>query len=68
LPVGQKVWKETRVLLPKTSPKRWTNIFTGDQGISSVEGNFMLVGDVLQSCPVSLLVKAAEKRISFPDS
>jgi len=60
LPVGKKIWRETQVLLPKTSPKRWTNTFTGEPAVSPGDGTCLFVGDVLRSCPVGILVKAAE--------
>jgi (1->4)-alpha-D-glucan 1-alpha-D-glucosylmutase len=59
-PTGTTVWGETRVVLPKGSPKRWVNVFD-DEGLDASaggSGNYLPLGDVLRRFPVALLARA----------
>jgi (1->4)-alpha-D-glucan 1-alpha-D-glucosylmutase len=58
-PVGMGVWDETRLILPKENPCKWTNVFDGQSLDSSEEyENQLLVGRILQDFPVALLSNA----------
>jgi (1->4)-alpha-D-glucan 1-alpha-D-glucosylmutase len=61
-PIGASVWAETRVVVPKSSPRRWANIFDGEElTVNAAEGgNCFQVGDVLRQFPVALLARVRE--------
>jgi (1->4)-alpha-D-glucan 1-alpha-D-glucosylmutase len=54
LPVGERVWGDTRLHLPETSVQQWRNMLTGEL-IPAEKTNFLRVSDVLNSFPVALL-------------
>lgn len=52
-PMGERVWQDTHILLPKESPDSWKDAFT-DKLIKS--GSILRVGNILEHFPVSLLL------------
>jgi (1->4)-alpha-D-glucan 1-alpha-D-glucosylmutase len=60
-PVGPRVWRSTRLLLPDGAPQRWRNAFTGGEvGAAGRAGSRALpLAEVLRDLPVALLVPAA---------
>jgi (1->4)-alpha-D-glucan 1-alpha-D-glucosylmutase len=60
LPIGETIWGDTRILLPKTNlPSSFRNIFTGETiHTRTVEGKPTLqLADILAKFPVALLEK-----------
>jgi (1->4)-alpha-D-glucan 1-alpha-D-glucosylmutase len=57
LPVGEKVWGETALLLPEEAPSEWTNIFTADtvSTLAGPQGPALPLSQVLGHLPVALL-------------
>ena len=52
-PVGEAVWQDTHIVLPKESPDLWRDAFT-DKLIKG--GSVLPVGSILEQFPVSLLL------------
>jgi (1->4)-alpha-D-glucan 1-alpha-D-glucosylmutase len=52
-PVGERVWQDTHILLPKESPDAWKDALT-DKLIKSA--SILGVGNILEHFPVSLLL------------
>jgi (1->4)-alpha-D-glucan 1-alpha-D-glucosylmutase len=52
-PVGEGVWEDTHILLPKESPDSWEDALT-DRLIKT--GSILRVGNILEQFPVSLLL------------
>jgi (1->4)-alpha-D-glucan 1-alpha-D-glucosylmutase len=52
-PIGERVWQDTHILLPKEAPDFWKDAFT-HKLIKS--GSILRVGNILQHFPVSLLL------------
>ncbi|MBP8646588.1 MAG: malto-oligosyltrehalose synthase [Syntrophobacteraceae bacterium] len=51
-PLGERVWQDTRIVLPEDAPGRWRNLFT----LQSLYGKKSLpVGKVLEHFPAALL-------------
>ncbi|OHB67514.1 MAG: malto-oligosyltrehalose synthase [Planctomycetes bacterium RBG_13_62_9] len=53
LPLGERVWQDTRIALPGDAPSDWRDAIT-DSPLTAHHG--LLVGDVLRDFPVSILV------------
>jgi (1->4)-alpha-D-glucan 1-alpha-D-glucosylmutase len=51
--MGERVWQDTHILLPKESPDSWKDAFT-DKLMKS--GSILRVGNILEHFPVSLLL------------
>jgi (1->4)-alpha-D-glucan 1-alpha-D-glucosylmutase len=56
-PLGQAVWDDTGILLPRKAPRSWHNVLTGEvlEAGRSSEAMVLDLGDVLRSFPVALL-------------
>ena len=56
-PVGNEVWGQTSILLPKNAPQEWTNVYTGEEliAVKSRRESPLYLGDVLKHFPVALL-------------
>jgi (1->4)-alpha-D-glucan 1-alpha-D-glucosylmutase len=55
LPVGEEVWLDTSVKLPKEAPRRWRGVLT-DEEIESSGGSIMLSGGCFRLLPLGFLV------------
>jgi len=53
-PLGEEVWQDTHIFLPKLKPAAWRNVITGE--IFNGEER-MPVGSILKSFPVALLIR-----------
>ena len=56
-PLGEKVWKRTALLLPKSAPAQWKDVFTGRNIEAQPFGRSqkILLADVFKQFPVALL-------------
>jgi (1->4)-alpha-D-glucan 1-alpha-D-glucosylmutase len=54
-PLGQRIWRDTEIILPQNNGSRWKNIFT--QEILSSKAS-LKIGTVLRHFPCALLVSA----------
>lgn len=52
-PIGESVWEDTHIVLPKGSPESWEDALTG-QLVKA--GSIIRVGNILEHFPVSLLL------------
>ena len=57
LPVGEEVWDETQVVLPKGAPKRLVNVFTNESLAMSAGPSSVALSDALRRFPVGLFVR-----------
>ncbi|MGV8074150.1 MAG: malto-oligosyltrehalose synthase [Syntrophobacteraceae bacterium] len=53
-PLGEEIWRNTHLLLPKGAPLSWTNVLTGER--IDVGTKKLPVGELLMNFPVALLV------------
>ena len=56
-PLGNKIWNNTRIIIPKKTPKKWKNVFS-DEIINieeAAQGNSLLLGKVFSQFPIGLL-------------
>ncbi|HEQ98958.1 MAG TPA: malto-oligosyltrehalose synthase [candidate division Zixibacteria bacterium] len=58
LPLGEKVWKDTRIKVPEDFPQNWINMITKER-IKS-EDNAFSTGRILNSFPAALLISEEE--------
>jgi (1->4)-alpha-D-glucan 1-alpha-D-glucosylmutase len=57
-PLGASVWKDTAILLPEETPRRWNNMITDE--ITTTTGA-LAVGTALEHFPVALLINEEQK-------
>jgi (1->4)-alpha-D-glucan 1-alpha-D-glucosylmutase len=57
-PLGESVWKDTAILLPEETPRRWNNMITDE--ITTTAGS-LAVGTALEHFPVALLINEEQK-------
>lgn len=55
-PLGEKTWQDDCVLLPRSSPRKWDNVFTG---ASTENAKSLPLTEVFRTFPVALLVPSA---------
>lgn len=55
-PLGIKTWQDDCVLLPRSSPQQWENVFTGETIEIFGAGKTIHLADVFRTFPVTLLV------------
>jgi (1->4)-alpha-D-glucan 1-alpha-D-glucosylmutase len=60
LPVGEKLWKDTRIIIPGSPPFLWLNAIT-EEKIKSSKG--MLIGHILNKFPVGLIITEKQNQI-----
>jgi (1->4)-alpha-D-glucan 1-alpha-D-glucosylmutase len=53
-PIGEKIWNDTRIVLPEETPSLWTEEITGTE---IKGGQTLLVGDILKYFPCALLTR-----------
>lgn len=56
LPLGNKIWQDDFVLLPRNSPRKWDNIFTGENIEIPGGSKAMNLAEVFRTFPIALLV------------
>ncbi|MFA7430378.1 MAG: malto-oligosyltrehalose synthase, partial [Rhodospirillaceae bacterium] len=56
-PLGEAVWKDTRLPLPDGAPSHWRDLLTGRE--VTAEAGFLNVADTLQALPVAVLVEGS---------
>jgi (1->4)-alpha-D-glucan 1-alpha-D-glucosylmutase len=54
LPIGQEVWRETKVELPDGAPGAWQNVFTDE--VIKAEGKIS-IAEAMARFPVGLLLR-----------
>ncbi len=52
MPLGRRTWKDAAIVLPDDAPRRWRNVFTGEEIMAS---GVLPMAEVLKSFPVALL-------------
>lgn len=55
-PIGENVWEDARLAIPRNVPGQWVQVLTGEHIASEPEG--LRVSDVLRKFPVALLLAA----------
>ncbi|HVO87344.1 MAG TPA: malto-oligosyltrehalose synthase [Casimicrobiaceae bacterium] len=57
-PLGESVWRDTRVILPARSPSRWRDALTGVRHVAqeSTDATSLRVGAILDAFPGALLM------------
>jgi (1->4)-alpha-D-glucan 1-alpha-D-glucosylmutase len=57
-PLGEAVWRDTRVMLPARSPSRWRDVLTGARYVvpAGTETPLLQVGSILEVFPGALLM------------
>ena len=59
-PVGRRVWADTELSFPATAPRRWSNLFTGENLDLAASGRVPLAA-ILRSFPVALLAALPDR-------
>ena len=59
-PVGRRVWADTELSFPATAPRRWQNLFTGENLELAGSGRAPLAA-ILRSFPVALLAALPDR-------
>jgi (1->4)-alpha-D-glucan 1-alpha-D-glucosylmutase len=59
MPIGEQVWRDNRILLPKSASKNWLNALTGDT--LQARFDFLSIGRVFDSLPIALLISCNDK-------
>jgi maltooligosyltrehalose synthase len=58
-PVGKRVWREDRIILPGNAPRQWRNVFTGEV----IEGNSrqgaLPLAAIFSIFPIALLIPSS---------
>lgn len=54
LPLGEQLWTDTNIVLPKEAPFTWEDVITGQRIVSN--DNRLFIGKILSQFPVSLLL------------
>ncbi|MFC2042019.1 malto-oligosyltrehalose synthase, partial [Chloroflexota bacterium] len=55
-PVGEQVWGDGRILLPKSAPKNWLNALIGNTIRANVDGSALSTAAIFGSLPIALLI------------
>ncbi|MDY6835184.1 MAG: malto-oligosyltrehalose synthase, partial [Chloroflexota bacterium] len=55
-PLGEQVWKDSKLSLPEGSPPYWSHILTGEVFEATDKSNDLLLGDVFDTAPLALLL------------
>ena len=64
IPIGERVWHDTHLLVRQGMPQSWVNLLTGEMIPTSAK---LLMGDVLEDFPVALLASSqGQAEISPP--
>jgi len=56
LPLGQRVWRNDFLFLPRGAPERWLNIFTGENLNTPSKEKNLLLSNVLRIFPIAMLI------------
>jgi (1->4)-alpha-D-glucan 1-alpha-D-glucosylmutase len=54
-PVGKQVWGDNFLLLPEDAPREWRNVFTGGEIIGTASGGQLLLSEIFEGFPITLL-------------
>jgi (1->4)-alpha-D-glucan 1-alpha-D-glucosylmutase len=59
-PLGESVWRDTRIVLPANAPRSWRNALTNARYVAqgSEDATTLSVASILDAFPVALLVQA----------
>ncbi len=52
-PIGEKLWKDTRIVTPGSSKRLWRNVITEEEVKGPKE---IFIGHILNKCPVGLII------------
>jgi len=61
-PLGEEVWGDTRLIIPRQAPHLWKNIFSEEVSECAADGALPLA-NILRSFPVALLFGGAPQNI-----